>query len=178
MLGYAQALPTFPLPPCGGGTGRGVCTTGNVLWPTSARDFCGKRRLKGNARCGSSYASVRSLDTAFAVRSRSDHSLQTSRARSGASSSRWTVAHMTTPLGASKMPSVTRGLLRRDFACCVWRMARCWRIRRPRSIGFESSSALVLRANAPPPPQPSPIKGEGVKLIRSLAGVRHRNRVR
>jgi hypothetical protein len=52
------------------------------------------------------------------------------------------------------------------------------KIRRRQSLGSASFSAWTCKGIAPPPPQPSPIKGEGVKLVKSLAGVRHRHRLR
>jgi len=71
MLGYAQALSTFPLPPChggamlrvDGGTGRGVSTTGHVRWRTSVRGRCEGHRRKASEPSGSCCVSARSPDT-------------------------------------------------------------------------------------------------------------------
>jgi hypothetical protein len=192
------------LPPCGGGTGRGVSMTsivlhhphlnppssrerelwceagagGDVSWRTSVRERCAGHRRKASARFGSSYEDVRLPDTASVVSSVSDRTSPTSRVLSAASSSRSTAAHTMIRCGGSAIANAINGSLRRDFASFVLRTERCLRIQMPRLIGSANFLASVRRTSAPPPPQPSPIKGEGVKLVRSPAGVRHRHRLR
>ena len=201
LRSHPAGLFSFSLPPCGGGTGRGVSTTSIVVhhphptpalppswrshapheqgggsyvvkqarvvivsWRTSVQERYEGHRRKASAPSGKFCAGVSSLDTASVVRSVSDRTSPTSRVLSAALSSKWTVVHTTTPPDVGAMPNATSGSQRRDSASFAWRTVRFLKIRRRRSRVSAGFSVWTCKRSAPPPPRPSPVKGEGARL--------------
>lgn len=168
MLGcraQGRFSPSSSLPPCGGGLGRGVCTGGSPKWRMSVRESSARHRLKASVSSGGCSASVKLPATSSAAKSQLVRSSSTSLALSVASLSRSTAVRTTSLPGVTETSNVIAGSALSDFAYCAWRTARCSRTLKRCSSAFAHFLEFRFQGDAPPPPRPSPVKGEGDELL-------------
>ncbi len=156
--GFGGAFEMFPLPPCGGGSGRGVrqrTGEGRVArWHRHERGSCGAIQRRRKDACGRSSDSNKLVAIVFAAKCPSDLTSSISSASPGGSSSRSMVGSMATEL--SKTGRERHGWSDRDSASGVSGTTRCSAI----SKAFMTSSSHILRA-ASPHPNPPPQGGRG-----------------